>query len=110
MYARSQLPLIAGFVASLFLVERVFKSVSAKIIATTWSAAFCAYITVPATKLLVRAPISEAQMKEYLIAFSLGTVVSWVLFYRSNKIDRQSSSNAEVKSLFGKKKNSKKAA
>jgi hypothetical protein len=78
-------PIIAIFAVSLIILERLFKNYASKIIASTWAAAFCSYLTVPATKLLVKDPFSAEQIKMYAVVFSLGSCVSWYLFYRSHK-------------------------
>ena len=82
-------PIIAGFAVILIVLERTFKNYASKIIASTWAAAYCSYLTVPATKLLVKDPFSEEQTKMYSIVFLVGFVVSWYLFYRSHKFVRK---------------------
>ena len=83
-----QVPIVAAFVVLLLVVERTFVVFSARIIATAWAAAFSTYLTVPATKILVKAPISSSEKEMYLISAFIGFAITWYLFHRSHSFDK----------------------
>lgn len=80
---RLQDPIFLAVGAGLIVIGRLFPKASSKLIANVWAGAYAAYVSVPASKLLMKQPMSEEQKLMLYISLGGGFIISWYLFRRS---------------------------
>lgn len=62
---------------------KIFPKLSAKIIANIWVGAYSAYITLPATKIMTKAPMGQKESYYFYGSLVIGFIISWFLFNRA---------------------------